>query len=222
MKSSISVWHWLCLLFPIVSAVVSFLCLRNGSTSTFCLTLLPVSLICITAIPFNFVMLALSRHNARAKVVAVAVPVGIWLLFSLLNTITGTSGGLQIPGAEALGLPEGTSGHNPIGFSLMLLACEVINLLPLWCSLFLVKPSGEPEKEAISGISSSSLSYWSWPMLIHALFAVCMAVRPQADSVCSGVFHWLVPALLILMAFSFIIYLVLFLVWKGRRQSAGI
>lgn len=140
-------------LFPVIVAAVSFLLLKIGYASEFCLLMMLVSFVCITGIPFYYACLDLARRDAWAKYAVVIVPVAIWVLYAVLRIAF-----------------HSTFIASTLRSSLTLLACIAVNLLPVWiCAAFCTPDSAE-------GTGHGRLFYWTWPAVIPAVYAAATAI----------------------------------------------
>lgn len=184
----------LSLLFPIAAAFLSIAMFRMGINSEFLLTLVLISLICITGIPFNYAILSVSKRDPMAKKVSVIFPLAIWLIFSVLR--------LAFSSSEIV---------STLTLSLTVLAGIGINMIPLWITLFKTQSEGNAES------GHKELFYWSWPIIIPLLFALYMGVSPRIMENGNNMAHIIIPILITLMAFSFVIYGILLLVKKTTK-----
>ena len=182
---------WLSPMFPILAASASFAILRSGAKSEFWLALMLVSFVCICGIPFYYAILSISRHDSKARKAAILIPLTIWMFYAVPSIAATDASAMKVT-----------------GFSLTLLGCMAVNLIPFWISAFRIAD------ESNGGAARGELLYWSWPAVIPALMATYLALSPFVNtSHARDTF----PILVTLMPASFAIYAVLYILKAVQR-----
>ena len=179
--------------FPIVAMGLAALLMSGDMFREFGRTLMVVSTVCFFGVPFFYSILCVASHDKAARSVALLVPLGIWFLFSVLYIASSPNYRLH---ASVL--------------ALTVLGCLVINLLPFWVSIF----SFHTQKMPADG--HRELLYWAWPSIIPAMFVIYLALPLRGSAFGAKA---VVTVLVYLLAFSFVLYALLFAIKKISHSS---